>query len=108
MKTGDIVLIPFPFSELTQVKLRPAVVITETKDKYKDLVLSAISSQVPISLSETEILLHPDSVNGLRVKSIIKVDRIFTLKANKVVATIGRLSPANFSDFTHVFKNLVD
>ena len=51
MTTGDIVLIPFPFSELTQGKLRPAVVITETKDKYKDLILSAISSQVPDSLS---------------------------------------------------------
>lgn len=46
MITGDIVLIPFPFSELTQVKLRPAVVIAETRDKYKDLILSAISSQV--------------------------------------------------------------
>lgn len=37
MKTGDIVLIPFPFSELTQVKLRPAIVITVTKDKLKTL-----------------------------------------------------------------------
>jgi len=36
MKRGDIVLIPFPFSGLTQVKIRPAVVITETKDRYKD------------------------------------------------------------------------
>ena len=34
MKTGDILLIPFPFSELTHVKLRPALVIAKTKDKY--------------------------------------------------------------------------
>ena len=40
MNTGNIVLIPFPFFELTDVKLRPAVVIAETKDKYKDLILS--------------------------------------------------------------------
>ena len=33
MNTGDIVLIPFPFSELSEVKLRPAVVVTTTKDK---------------------------------------------------------------------------
>jgi len=108
MKTGDIVLIPFPFSELTQVKIRPAVVITETKDKYKDLVLAAISSQVPSSLSAAEIIIRPDSLNGLRTASIIKVDRIFTLKSEKVVAQIGRLSLKLGEEFTRIFKSLVE
>ncbi len=108
MTTGDIVLIPFPFSELTQVKLRPAVVIAETKDKYRDLILSAISSQVLSSMSIAEILLQPDSLNGLRTISIIKVDRIFTLKSAKVVAIIGRLSLTNINEFKRVFKALVD
>ena len=36
MKLGDIILIPFPFAELTNIKVRPAVVITETADIYKD------------------------------------------------------------------------
>ncbi len=108
MITGDIVLIPFPFSELTQLKLRPAVVIAETKDKYKDLILSAISSQISSSLSDVEILISPDSLNGLRTKSVIKVDRIFTLKSSKVVATIGRLSLKHTNEFRRVFKTLVD
>jgi len=108
MKTGDIVLIPFPFSELTEVKLRPAVVIAETKDKYKDLILSAISSQIPVSTSSAEILLNPDPVNGLRAPSVIKVDRIFTLKSEKVVAAIGRLLPNILTEFIKAFKNLVD
>ena len=108
MKTGDIVLIPFPFSELTEVKLRPAVVITQTNDKYKDLVLSAISSQIPISLSATEILVKPEPSNGLRTGSIIKVDRIFTLKAEKVIARIGKLSTQELTIFKLIFKSLVD
>ncbi|MGH2552953.1 MAG: type II toxin-antitoxin system PemK/MazF family toxin [Chitinophagaceae bacterium] len=108
MKTGDIVLIPFPFSELTQVKLRPAVVITETKDSYKDLVLSAISSQVPATLSTSEIILKPDSLNGLRTISVIKVDRIFTLKIEKIVARIGRLTLNHEAEFIKAFKALVD
>ena len=98
----------FPFSELTQVKLRPAVVITETKDRYKDLVLSAISSQVPLSASSAEVIVNPDSLNGLRAVSVIKVDRIFTLKSEKVVATIGRLSLNHESEFKKIFKALVD
>jgi hypothetical protein len=45
-RTGDIVLIPFPFSELNNIKVRPAIVVCETNDVYKDLVLSAISSKI--------------------------------------------------------------
>ena len=108
MRTGDIVLIPFPFSELTEVKLRPAIVIAETKDKYKDLVLSAISSQVSDSLSTTEILVQPDSSNGLRAVSVVKVDRIFTLKAEKVIARIGKFSTSQLVTFKMIFRSLVD
>lgn len=75
MKIGDIILIPFPFAELTNKKVRPAVVITETVDKFKDLVVSAISSVVPPRISNREIVLKSNKVNNLRVDSVIKVDR---------------------------------
>ncbi len=108
MQTGDIVLIPFPFSELTDIKIRPAVVISETKDKYKDLILAAVSSQMSEKISVAEIILGPDSLNGLRVKSVIKVDRIFTLKANKVITSLGRLNTNQIANFKLIFKSLVD
>jgi mRNA-degrading endonuclease toxin of MazEF toxin-antitoxin module len=80
MKFGQIVLVPFPFAEHTLKKVRPAVVIAETADKYKDIVVSAISSVVPSNLSEREILIEFSPTNRLRVNSIVKVDRIITLK----------------------------
>jgi mRNA-degrading endonuclease toxin of MazEF toxin-antitoxin module len=80
MKFGQIVLVPFPFAEHTPKKVRPAVVIAETADKYKDIVVSAISSVVPSNLSEREILIEFSPTNRLRVNSIVKVDRIITLK----------------------------
>ena len=76
METGDIILIPFPFSELSQAKLRPALVICETSDGYKDLVLSAITSVLHEPLFKNEILLKPDDKNGLRIDSILRCDRI--------------------------------
>lgn len=108
MRTGGIVLIPFPFSEINNVKIRPAVVIAETKDKYKDIILSAVSSQIPALLSSAEILIKPDSLNGLRVASVIKVDRIFTLKTEKIITKLGRLSLKNTNEFCRVFRELVD
>lgn len=107
MKTGDIILIPFPFAELKDVKVRPAVVITETADKYKDLVISAISSVVPDSLDPNEILINPNSANKLRAQSVIKVDRIVTLKQDDKIADLGRLSDSEIVVFKKVFVDLV-
>ena len=110
MKTGDIVLIPFPFAELTSVKVRPAVVICETKDKYKDLVVSAISSIVTKDLSENEILIRPGKENKLKADSMIKVDRIVTVKRDDLIAEpeLGKLEPKQVELFKTKFKNLVN
>ena len=108
MKTGDIILVPFPFAELTNRKVRPGVVVCETKDKYRDVVISAISSVVPKEFNENEILIEADSINNLRTTSIIKIDRIVTIKKVDILATIGKLKERNLNEFTIKFKNLVD
>ena len=108
MKTGDIVLLPFPFAELTNKKVRPAVVVCETQDKYKDLVVCAISSVIPKSLSVNEILLPTDNSNNLRTKSVIKVDRIFTAKQHDIIFQLGKLSQTDLDNFKKTFKNLVE
>ena len=85
MKTGNIILVPFPFSEITNIKVRPAVVISTTKDKYEDVIVSAISSVIPDSISANEIITESNSINNLRVKSVLKVDRIVTIKRNQLL-----------------------
>lgn len=107
MKTGDIVLIPFPFAEFTNRKVRPAVVVCETKDSYKDLVLCAISSVVPLKLTENEILLSADKENGLRKDSVLKIDRIVTAKEQDIIAQIGKLNDSDLQNFKEKFRNLV-
>ncbi|CAN5451799.1 hypothetical protein BH20ACI1_BH20ACI1_18360 [soil metagenome] len=108
MKCGEIVLIPFPFAELTHKKVRPAAVVCETKDVYKDLVLCAISSVVPSDLTENEILLKANKANGLRKDSVLKIDRIVTAKNHDVIAKIGELSNLDLESFKKIFKGLID
>lgn len=108
MQTGEIVLIPFPFAELTNKKVRPAIVVCETKDVYKDLVLCAISSVVPKKLSANEMLLKKDGLNNLRANSVGKVDRIVTAKRADIIANIGKLNKADLEVFTDKFKKLID
>ncbi|MFN4255361.1 MAG: type II toxin-antitoxin system PemK/MazF family toxin [Saprospiraceae bacterium] len=99
MKTGTILLIPFPFTEHTGAKkVRPSVLVCETADAYKDLVVCAISSVVPLA---------PDALNQLRKPSVLKVDRIVTVKAKDVIAQLGELSPADEATFRSIFHSLI-
>jgi mRNA interferase MazF len=108
MKTGDIVLIPFPFSEITNVKIRPAALVCLTKDSYKDLVLCAISSTLKLPLKDNDMMLIPDDVNQLKTSSTLKVDRIFTAKREQVVAKIGSLNYDDLTQFKDIFRALID
>jgi mRNA interferase MazF len=108
MTLGDIILVPFPYADLTTAKVRPAVVVTHTKDKYEDIVLSAISSVVPSRSSEYEIIVAPTRLNKLRARSVIKVDRLATLRRENVVGRLGKLSPSELQKFKQIFRNLVE
>ena len=108
MNTGDIVLIPFPFTNFINRKLRPAVVVCETQDTYKDVVLCAISSVVPTTLSKNEISLNPDKSTGLRKNSVLKTDRIVTAQSQDIISILGKLSVQDLQNFKIKFKHLVD
>ena len=108
MRTGDIILIPFPFAELTNKKVRPSVVIAETKDKYRDIIVSAISSVVSQNTTENEIIIEPSSINTLRAKSVIKVDRIVTVKRKDMIGPLGKLTESELVIFKQKFQKLVE
>ncbi len=55
---GDVVLLPFPFTDLTTSKQRPAVIVSSTwfNQNRKDVIVLAITSQIPLKLNEDEII----------------------------------------------------
>lgn len=106
MNTGDIVIVSFPFTDLTTFKARPAVVVCETPD-FNDLIICLITSIVPATLLPLQIILHPNTLNNLRSISVIKVYRITTVESSKVLATIGKLSEEQMTDFKQKFASLV-
>ncbi len=111
MSKGDIILVNFPFTIPAQSKVRPALVLTETIDRFHDILVCAISSVVPFSPSEREIVLKesdPDfEQTGLRVSSVIKVDRIATLRQSDSITVIGKCSPRQWRLVVDAFRSLI-
>ena len=67
MAKGDIVLITFPFTDLTGSKLRPAVILTDTT---LDLTVCFITTQLQWQ-EPTDVQLMPTSFNGLKKQWLI-------------------------------------
>jgi hypothetical protein len=60
MKPGKIVLLPFPFADANFRKVRPALIIGKTADRYHDLLECAIISSIPGHLTKADIIVLPN------------------------------------------------
>ena len=92
---GDVVLVPFPFTDLSAVKQRPALILSPKRlnDVRTDLIVAAISSQIPSVFGEDEILLSgaDQRMAGLPKASIIKLGKIFTIHQGLIRKKLGRV-----------------
>lgn len=97
MKRGTVVLTPFPFTDLTGTKVRPAVVISPSDRPGEDVILAFISSVTPPTLLPTDLLIatsHPDfPASGLKVASVVKCDKLATVQRRIIFGELGALSP---------------
>jgi mRNA interferase MazF len=87
---GELLLVPFPFSDLSASKRRPVLALTAA-DRYGDFIGLPVTSR-----PQTEhgvALTDADLVEGrLPAPSWIRTDRIVTLNASLVVKSVGRVS----------------
>jgi len=97
---GDIVLVPFPFTDLSGNKNRSVVVLIESED---DVTVCFITTQLKFQ-SEYDIFLQPTKLDGLKQNSLIKLHKLATLD-NELV--IGRLGMLDVQYMTLLNKNLI-
>ena len=69
MNKGDIVLIPFPFTDLSGNKNRPAIIIIDSEG---DVTVCFITTQLKWQ-SEFDISIQPSDQNGLKKTSLIRL-----------------------------------
>lgn len=96
MTKYKVVLVPFPFDDLSSSKVRPAVCLTEPIGQYRHVVLAFITSKVPTEMLETDILIASDredfETSGLRVSSALRLHRMMTATTTIIRRELGQLS----------------
>ncbi len=109
-RQGDIVLIPFPYSDLSTTKQRPVLVLSNTdyNKVQSDLIVAAITSNL-ISKTYTIQITADDLDEGqLRTTSIVRADKIYTLSNQIVIKKFGHLKPLIFSEVKKQLMLLLD
>ncbi|AKB77808.1 hypothetical protein MSHOH_1325 [Methanosarcina horonobensis HB-1 = JCM 15518] len=105
VKQRDIILIPFPFSDLSTSKRRPAIIISNSyyNTRNDDVICCAITSN-PRNCAGYVPITSADLDKGqLNYQSRIKPTKVFTLNKNLIIKPLARL---NIEKSKEVIRNL--
>jgi mRNA interferase MazF len=89
-RVGEVVLVPFPFSDLSQAKLRPAICLADAG--RSDWILCQVTSSpyadpMAVALNDADF-----SSGGLRIASWARPGKLFTASSSLLVRSVGTLS----------------
>jgi mRNA interferase MazF len=84
----DVILIRYPFSDLSSSKVRPAVIVS-TSHPSQDIFITPLTSKT-VTLLAGEFVLSEWAAAGLNVATAVKRG-VYTLHENLVIKVIGQL-----------------
>jgi len=100
-KAGQIVLTPFPFTNLTGAKLRPVLLLKKSSNLHDDWLVCMVSSQTHQVQQDLDEIINETEVDfsasGLKVTSILRLSRLAVLSSELMVGSIGRISDSRLS-----------
>jgi mRNA interferase MazF len=88
-----IVLVPFPFDDLSNTKVRPAICLTDSIGEFEHVVIAFISSKMPDRPLQSDVLISKVDTcfrqTGLLVDSVIRLHKLVTLPKQLIKRELG-------------------
>ena len=107
-----IVLVPFPFDDLSTTKIRPAVCLTDELSPYNHVVLAFITSRISEEPGQSDYVIEATDkdfpVTGLKVASTIRLHRLMTVTTSVIRRELGKLSGDHVSAINRRLRELFD
>lgn len=92
-RPGEIVLLSFPFSDMTEMKRRPALILLDTGDE--DIIVARVTSQISQTAFDVELVDWQQA--GLLLPSVVRVHKVATLEKRLVEHRLGKLTPDDWA-----------
>lgn len=95
---GQIVVTPFPHTDLSGAKLRPVLLLRQASPRFDDWLVCMVSSQVQQAQTDLDEFIRADDVDyadsGLKVPSVLRISRLAVVDGAVLLGAIGEISPA--------------
>ncbi|MFH1097238.1 MAG: type II toxin-antitoxin system PemK/MazF family toxin [Candidatus Desantisbacteria bacterium] len=101
-RQGEIILVSFPFTNITSVKQRPAIVLLDTGDE--DVVVVRVTSQPVQTLFDVKIIEWQQA--GLLVPSVIRVHKLATIEKRLIMRRLGTLKDDDWAQVCAAIRQL--
>ncbi|MBA3692889.1 MAG: type II toxin-antitoxin system PemK/MazF family toxin [Acidobacteria bacterium] len=107
-----IVIVPFPFDDLSGQKARPAVCLTDEILPYGHLVLAFITSKLSANPSATDFVISSQdadfALTGLKVSSTVRLHRLMTVSSKIITRELGELSKNQWTEMKTACENYLE
>jgi mRNA interferase MazF len=98
MRRGLIILTPFPYTNLSGQKTRPALVVSRSDRSGSDVIIAFITTQSAEKATSTDLTIdttHAEFSNtGLKRSSVVKLGKLVTVESSIVLGELGELPAA--------------
>lgn len=107
-KPWDIILVPFPFTNLKSTKKRPALVLSpESYNRRPDIVILFITSNISSFRGTGDCIIQNWKESGLPKPSMTRM-KFATIERSIIIKKIGRLASSDRAVIRNELKNFLD
>jgi len=100
MKQREVILTNFPFSDISEIKARPTIVLSndDYNDSHKDILVCAVTSNPREYEYSVRIGKNDMETGTLLQSSRIKADKIMLMSKTQTIKTMGKISESKFRE----------
>ncbi len=103
---GDIVLFPFPYTDLKGSKIRPCLILSD--EMREDIVLCQITSQRIVSDAfSIELKEHETEGGSLKIDSFIRCNMLFTANKSQIVKVLCKVNAKKYKQVVKKVNELI-
>ncbi len=108
-KQGDIVIVPFPFTDLTAIRQRPVLVVSNDAYNHstEDVITCGITSNIKDAICSVYVDKSCLSEGTIPVASRIKVDKIFTLRKSLIKKKVAAVKQSVLDEVKREIQRVV-
>lgn len=100
-RAGQIVLTPFPYTDLTGAKLRQVLILRKAPERHDDWLVCMVSSQIQQAEMGLDDQISATDIDftdsGLKISSVLRLSRLAVLASELMVGSIGAISDDRLS-----------